>query len=338
MTRKAEALSDPPEAMVSRLARPGRVLVTSHTNPDGDAVGSELALADVLTGAGSEVSIWNRDPTPGIYGDLDPDDRIVVLGDGEPPEPVEGFDYAILLECPTPERCGLEGLLGALPLMNVDHHLGNSDYGEWTWVDARFAAVGLMVFRLADALGIALEDATPNRLLAALVSDTGGFRFSNADRHAFLEAARLVERGASPEDVAHMLYEQRPLAHVLLLREMLGGLELHHDGTVATAVLLPQMYEAAGATHEDAEGLIDVPRSIAGVRTVALIRELAPGRYKASLRSRGAVDVQEVASRLQGGGHRNAAGCEISGELDAVRRRLVEELSSAVDAAPETGS
>ncbi|HXU44951.1 MAG TPA: bifunctional oligoribonuclease/PAP phosphatase NrnA [Thermoanaerobaculia bacterium] len=317
-----------PEDLLRRIRQGNRFLLTSHANPDGDAIGSCLGLARILRRLGKSAVIWMRDPTPGIYKPLPGSDRI-----HEGPEPPAGFpelfDAALVLECPSLDRTGLEDHLGDVPLLNVDHHLGNQHYGAVNWVDTSAPAVGELVYRLAQGLHAQLDAETATALYLTLVTDTGGFRFSNATPQAFEAAAALVREGAQPEQVSLWLHESQPLGSIRLLGEMLRTLELHDGGRIATVHLDPAMFERAGAAPGDAEGLIDHPRSIAGVEAVALFRRRDDGTLKVSLRSRGEVDVEQVARRHGGGGHRNAAGFAVdpAGEsgLD-----VVAELEAAL--------
>jgi phosphoesterase RecJ-like protein len=318
-----------PEDLLRRIRQGNRFLLTSHVNPDGDAIGSELGLARVLRGLGKLAVVWNRDVCPTVYHPLPGRERIH-CGEEPPAGFPEKFDAVIVLECPSLDRTGLEAHLGALPLINIDHHLGNQHYGAVNWVDSAAPAVGEMVYRLAQGLKAALDPETATALYLTLVTDTGGFRFSNASPAAFEAAAALVREGAHPEQVSQWLYESQPLAVVRLLCQMLSSLELHEGGRVATATLTPEMFERAGAAAGDAEGLIDVPRSIAGVEAVGLVRRRDDGSHKVSLRSRGEVDVEKIARHHGGGGHRNAAGYTLEGDTESVRREVISDLVGAL--------
>jgi len=222
-----------PEDLLRRIRQGNRFLLTSHINPDGDAIGSELGLARLLRGLGKGAVVWNRDPTPTIYRPLPGSDRIHV-GEEPPAGFPDVFDAIIVLECPSPDRTGLEQHLGAKPIINIDHHLGNQCYGAVNWVDSAAPAVGEMVFRLAQGLKVSLEPEVASCLYLTLVTDTGGFRFSNATPAAFEAAAALVREGAHPEQVSQWLYESQPLGVVRLLGEMLQTLQIHDEGRVAT--------------------------------------------------------------------------------------------------------
>ncbi len=327
-----------PREVLETLRQGNRFLLTSHMNPDGDAIGSELGTARLLRSLGKGAVIWNRDETPTVFTRMPGADRIHV-GEEPPAGFPERFDGILPLECPGLERCGLEEALleSGLPILNIDHHLGNQHYGAVNWVDPGAPAVGEMVFRISQALKMQLDEDTANCLFLALVTDTGGFRFSNATVAAFEAAAALVDSGARPELVSQWLYESRPEANLRLLAEMLDSIELHAGGRVATARLTAEMYETAGASHSDADGLISYPRSIDGVEAVALVREIgsedgAGPRSKVSLRSRGDVSVEQIARRHGGGGHKNAAGYEADGDTEAVAATAARELTEALEA------
>lgn len=318
-----------PEDLLKKIRLGNRFLLTSHVNPDGDAIGSELGLARLLRSMGKGAVVWNRDPTPTIYRPLPGSDRMH-CGEEPPAGFPDRFDAIIVLECPSPDRTGLEQHLAARPVINIDHHLGNQHYGTINWVDSAAPAAGEMIYRLAQGLKLTLDPETASCLYLTLVTDTGGFRFSNATPAAFEAAASLVRDGAHPEQVSQWLYESQPLPVMRLVGEMLHTLEIHEEGRIASARLTPEMFSRVGAAPGDSEGLIDYPRSIAGVQAVALIRQREDGTHKVSLRSRGEVDVEKIARHHGGGGHRNAAGFVLEGEGEEVRQRVVEALAAAL--------
>jgi bifunctional oligoribonuclease and PAP phosphatase NrnA len=318
-----------PEDLLKKIRLGNRFLLTSHINPDGDAIGSELGLARLLRQMGKGAVVWNRDTTPTIYRPLPGSERIH-NGEEPPAGFPEKFDAIVVLECPSPDRTGIEKFLSERPVINIDHHLGNQCYGSINWVDSAAPAVGEMVYRLSQGLKLALDPETASCLYLTLVTDTGGFRFSNATPAAFEAAASLVRDGAHPEQVSQWLYESQPLAVIKLAGEMLQTLRIHDGGRIATTRLTPEMFERVGAAPGDSEGLIDYPRSIAGVDAVALIRQREDGSHKVSLRSRGEVDVEKIARHHGGGGHRNAAGFVLEGDGEEVRQRVAEALAAAL--------
>lgn len=319
-----------PEPLLQRLRDGRRFLLTSHMNPDGDAVGSEIGLARMLGKLGKAVTIWNRDPAPRAYSALPGIERIHV-GEEPPAGFPDAFDTLVVLECSSLDRSGLESPLAALPALNVDHHLGNEQYGVVNWVDTKAPAVGAMVYRLAAALHVDVDKDTANALYLTLVTDTGGFRYSNTTAEAFNAAAALVNDGASPEIVTRWLFESQPESALRLLGEMLQTLELHLEGRIATAWLTGEMVAKSGARPGDSEGLIDYPRSIAGVDAVALFRQLDNGDFKVSLRSRGHHSVEKVARRFGGGGHQNAAGFSSQEPRDLLLEQTLAALTEILD-------
>ena len=326
-------MKKPPESLLQALRDANRLVLTSHRNPDGDALGSEIGLARLLRQLGKEVVVWNYDAGPAVYGPALLGEELHI-GSEPPPGFPEAFDAAVVLECPSLDRTGHEDRIGAVPLLNIDHHLGNEGYGAEQWIDTEAPSVGAMVFRLAGALGLELDSGTADALHLTLVTDTGGFRFSNTTAEAFEVAADLVRAGASPERVGGWVYESQPLAYLRMLGDMLQTLELHSEGRLATVFLTHDMIERSDAAPGDAEGLIDHPRSLAGVEAVALFKEQADGSHKVSLRSRGALDVERVARHFGGGGHQNAAGFKSALPKDRLRAETCGALIDLLETTP----
>lgn len=316
---------------VAELLREGeRFLITGHRNPDGDALGSALALALALEGAGKEARILVRDGWSSAYAWMPGIDRVKVV-DQLPAGWPTAFDAILVMECPEEPRAGFEDLREG-NVVNVDHHPGNTRYGSVNLVDLLAAAVGEMVADLLDLLGWPLTPAIATNLWVSLVSDTGSFRYGNTTSKALALAARLVNAGAEPAEAGEALYESVPLAAFRLERLVLGTLALHDEGRVATIELPRRFLLESGASGEESEGLVNRARSIAGVRAAALLREGSPGEIRCSLRSKGSIDVRDVASRHGGGGHRNASGCRLAGSLETAKAALVPELAAAVRA------
>ena len=311
-------------AAVGRLRAAKRALFTCHARPDGDAIGSQLALAELAESFGVAVEIVNRDPAPSQYAELPGIERISV-GESLPPDFPGDFDLVVALECTDPERSGLDGLT-ALPMVNIDHHRANQLYGEVNAVDVEAPAVGEMVWHLFGIAGVKPSRDAATNAFVALSTDTGDFSYSNATERAFLAAAEMVAAGAIPEQVSQWVHNSRSEASVRLSGEALATLDLSCNGRIATVCVDPAAFRRAGATPADTEGLIDLPRSIAGVEATALLKMWEPGTIRVSLRSSGEVDVRRVAATLGGGGHTNAAGCTLQGDLATARSRIVELL------------
>jgi phosphoesterase RecJ-like protein len=324
----SEATRDPGTA-VERLRAATRVLITSHASPDGDALGSELGFAEMAGRLGLATTILNRDPHPAPLALLRGIETIQVVPE-LPPDLEERFDLAVVLECPDLDRPALAGL-ERLPLLNIDHHLDNTLYGEVNYIDDDAPAVGEMVLAMADAASVAVTETMASNLYVALVTDTGDFRYSNATPRAFAAAERLVRFGAKPHEIAEALWERTPARVIRLTGAVLSTLELLADGRLAVIECDRARLAAAGADPGDTEDIINIPRSIDGVRAVAFFKAFRDGLVRVSLRSRGDLDVQSVARSFGGGGHRNAAGCSVEGTLEHARSVVLTTLLPLVE-------
>ncbi len=322
-----EATRDPAVAL-ERVRRAKRVLITSHMAPDGDAIGSELGFAELAGALGVEAVVLNRDHHPSTLDFLPGLDAITVTGE-LPPGFEHEYDLVVALECPDLGRPGFAGL-DRLAIVNIDHHLDNARYGEVNYLDEDAPAVGEMVLAMAETAGVTVTPSLATNLYAALVTDTGDFRYSNATPRAFEAAARLVAAGARPARIAEGLWEHNPARVVRLTASVLATLELLAGGRLAVISCDRAMLETAGAQPEDTENLINIPRAIDGVRVAAFFKAFTDGAVRVSLRSRGDLDVQAVARGFGGGGHRNAAGCTIKGALADVRRAVLKSLFPVV--------
>jgi phosphoesterase RecJ-like protein len=314
----------PPEVLAAvRDAR--RVALLAHLYPDGDVLGSQLGLGLALRDAGRRVTFACRHAVPDAYHFL-PGAREVEQW----PAGRGGFDLVITLDTPDPARTGglLEGCRqpGTL-VLNIDHHADNRRYGDVNWVEPPAAATGELVYDLLGAAGLSLTGDIATNLYTAIVTDTGSFRYSNTTPRTFRTAARLVEAGARPEEVALHLYETRHLPGLHLLGRILQQVETTPDGTVAWLVL--DRSQASSADLLEGEDFVTYPRSLRAAKVAVLFREL-PGEVKVSLRAKGEVDVARVAARLGGGGHRNAAGVVLKADLGAAKTLVLGALEEAV--------
>ena len=311
-------------AVVARLRQASRVLVASHSSPDGDAIGSALALAELLRALGPEAVVVSRDPAPAGLNELPGAAELVVTAE-LPADFPGGFDLVVLLECPDLDRPGFVGL-DRCPIVNIDHHRSNARYGALDWLDETAPAVGEMVWRLYRAAGIAPSPAAATNCFVALSTDCGSFRYGNATAAAFRAAAEMVAAGADPAAVSELVHERRSAGSVRLLGEALATLELEAGGRLAVMVVGPDAFARAGASSADTEDIINAPRAIAGVRVVAFFKQWSGGPVRVSLRSKGSLDVCRVAAEFGGGGHTNAAGFACGGDLAVARQLVVARL------------
>ncbi len=295
-----------------------------HVHPDADVLGTLLGLGLALQARGWSVVYGGPHPAPGALGFLPGVERYGVL------RAVEGrFEVAVLTDCPNPGRT--EGLIdqaraAAAVVVNIDHHPDNRRYGHVNWIDTAAAATGEMVYRLLVALGWPLTPGIATNLYTAVHTDTGSFRYSNVTPATFRIAAELVTAGADPAAVSSALYERRATDSLRWLGESLSRVRLSEDGRVAW-LALPA--DAVPETFIESEDLVNYPRSIASVRVACLLRARG-AQVKVSLRGKGDVDVQRIAAKFGGGGHRNAAGFSVAGALDAVTRDVLAAVGEAL--------
>jgi phosphoesterase RecJ-like protein len=272
--------------------------------------------------------IVNRDETPANLSMLPGADRVLVA-DQLPQDFPEKYDLVITVECPQVERAGFEGLT-RLPILNIDHHPDNPAYGVVNYLDPESPAVGEMVWRLFGELGVLPSPDAATNLFAALSTDTGDFRYSNATGRAFRAAAEMVDAGAQPAAVANWVHNNRSLASVRLLGESLRTLRIICGGKLALITADQEAFRRAEAGSEDTEETVNIPRSIAGVQAVAYFKQWEMDVVRVSLRSRGAVDVRAVAASFGGGGHPNAAGCTVNGALAEVEEKVASAIAAAL--------
>jgi len=320
--------TEPMEA-VKRLSEAHRVLLTCHLNPDGDALGSELALVELAGELGVETVVVNRDPTPANLALLPGADRILV-GDELPENFPEAFDLVVTVECPGLERSGFEGLT-RVPIVNIDHHPANPAYGVVNYLDDDAPAVGEMVWKMFAEAGVWPSADAATNLFVALTTDTGDFRYSNATGRALRAGAEMVDAGAEPAKVAEWVHGNRSVAAIRLLGEALRTLRLDCGGRMAVVTVDQEAFRRAQAGPEDTEEIVNVPRSIAGVEAVAFLKQWQLEEVRVSLRSRGDVDVRAVAVAFGGGGHQNAAGCTLTESLKEAEAQIAAALAEAIE-------
>ena len=320
------APSTPPRSLVDVLSRPpGPILMLGHVHPDGDVLGTLLALGLALDAVGWSVTCAGPHPVPEALAFLPGSERWQVW-----PAAPRRFDLVVLTDCPNPDRS--EGLLEAARqpsghVLNIDHHPDNRRYGSIDWIDPSAAATGEMVFDLIRALGLPITPEIALNLFTAIHTDTGSFRYSNTTPTTFRIAAELAAAGADPSLVSDRLYQRRPPGALNTLGEVLRRVEVSADGQMAWLTVPRSLASDAFMASED---LVTYPRSIAGVKVAVLLREEGPGLVKASLRGKGEVPVNAIAHRFGGGGHENAAGCTLRGTLETASEALLAAVRSAL--------
>jgi len=318
---------------VALVERHQRFLLTAHIRPDGDALGSLLALADGLEAKGKTVQAAIASSIPPRYDFLDPEKRVVPFR--APGDEYRHAEVVVVLDTGTWNQLGDFGALlkaHAGPRVVIDHHLTQDDLGATRFVDTKAEACGRLAYDALTALGAPIGPKTAERLLVALGMDTGWFRHQNTSPATFDLASRLVAAGAVPTRIYELLFEQNSLGRVRLTGLVLSRMEVLHAGRIAITEVRRGDYEATGATPQDSEDLVNYTRSIAGVEVGLFLLEQPRGGVKVSFRSRDAVDVSRLAERFGGGGHRLASGAIVDAPLADVRARVLAAVQAAIDA------
>jgi bifunctional oligoribonuclease and PAP phosphatase NrnA len=241
-------------------------------------------------------------------------------------------DAVIVMECGDVKRTGVDGLERGY-LINIDHHPGNSMYGALNWLELSAAACGEMVFDLVRELGVPLTPEIATHVYIAILTDTGSFHYSNITPTTFDICRQCMEAGVSPPSVARAIFDNNNLGRLKLFGAVLSRMELDATGRIATVFVDEALVRDSGGTYEDTEGLINLPLTVKEILTVVFFKEVGPGEWRVSMRSKGDIDVNAIAKEFGGGGHKNASGCSARGELPALKMLFEQKLSHAIDLA-----
>lgn len=312
------------DSILMEFRRGRSFVLTSHIRPDGDAIGSLLALSDFLEARGCRVEIVLADAMPAIYHTLPGSDRIRhATSPGSRGDEIE-LRPVVVLECDSIDRTGLRGLEGRY-LINIDHHASGRDYGDLNWIDPDACAVGAMLYELLTAAGDAIRPETATCVYAAILSDTGAFTSRSTTRETLAMAAKLAAAGADPARIANDLWFSSPECKVRLLGAALVNMQ--REGAIAWSWATLNDLERLHAVSEDCDGVVNYLVGIAGVEAAFFAIELPPtGEYRLSLRSKSDIDVARIAESFGGGGHRAASGCTVTGSLDDVIGRVLAKV------------
>jgi phosphoesterase RecJ-like protein len=318
------------------VAKHRRFLLTTHINPDGDGLGSEVALALWLRQRGASVSVLNDSVVPTSFLFLIREQTIESF---EPELAERRFaeaDAVIVLDTSNRQRIGrLAPVLErrGLPTAVVDHHVTHAEgFGQVNVIEAEASSTGEIVFDLIREANGEITREIAEALYVALMTDTGSFRYSNTDSHAHRMAAELLARGLDPQRIHSQVHSHASAGRLRFFGEVLAGLQLLEDGRLVVLEASPEQFQRHGLDGSDTEGLVDMPRTIAGVEVVALFSEVEPGKVKVSLRSTGRVSIDRVCSNLGGGGHIHAAGVLLRGPRADARARVLPEIGRLIAA------
>lgn len=305
-----------------------RFCITSHVRPDGDSLGSSLALYWTLKSLNKSVQVIMRDSVPHAYRDLPGADQVI-----KTPSVPAGYDAAFVIECSDIDRPGLVDLDKQL-VVNIDHHSTTALFGQINWIDSTASAVGEMIYNLCKALGVAVNQQIAECVYTALLTDTGSFHYSNTTERTFKIASELVRRGVKPAQISQSLFYSYPFSKIKVLGMVLSTLRRDETGRIAWLRTSLETMAEVGATEEDLDGIVNYPLSVEEIEVVAFFKETDPGVYRTSLRSKGSVNVAKVTEKFGGGGHRNAAGCTIKGDIIQIEQQVVQYLQESLGIEP----
>lgn len=312
--------------ILDELLNRQRFVLTSHARPDGDSIGSQLALAFTLDSLGKQVRILNSDAAPEHYLDFPGMDRIEIVSAA--PADLQA-DAVVVMECSDLSRTGVAGL-DKYFIINIDHHAGNRMYGALNWFDESAAACGEMVFDVIRALNVPLTTDIATHIYLAILTDTGSFHHSNITPRTFDICRQTVEAGVNPAAMARRVFDSNSFGKLKLIGALLDSMELIDGGRLAVLYLDDQMLENCGCTHNDTEGVINLPLTAREIQAVVFFKVSSAGAVRVSMRSKYDVDVRLVANGFGGGGHKNAAGFTVEGPLERVKPVIIERLVQAI--------
>ncbi len=312
------------------IRRADRILIPMHVDPDGDSVGSVLAMGWACQALGKSVTLVGADPVPQKYRFLAGTDQIQQMSSA--PEP---FDLLLLLDCSTVDRIGAARQVvddwDRLTIAVVDHHPGVKPDGDWHWIDPEMAATAEMIFDWFEWMDLTPTPGIASAMYTAIATDTGFFAYSNTTAATFRRVAALVDQGASPHRVYEEVHERRRLSAVKLQGRAIENLQLSDGGRLAWSVLTPSEFQASEAAPEDSDGLINALRAIDSIEVAILFSQLDfDDKIKVSFRSRGGVDVGALAADFGGGGHAKAAGAHLQKELDVTVKQVLAAARQAL--------
>lgn len=316
-----------PPKLLKLIKENKNFLIASHINPEGDAIGSSVALALGLKKLGKYVYILSKDPLPDIWRFLPRSDLINTK------IPSMNFDVLFIIDCNTIERTGFSDRGGknlkVRTIAVIDHHLTfKKDKKHICWITPDASATGELIYRLLNALHVSIDEKIATNLYTAIFTDTGGFRYSNTSVESLRIASKLIEAGANTWEITKEVYENIPFNRLRLLTLTLSLLE--KKGKLAWITVTQRMFKKTNTSAQDTENFVDYPRKIKGVEVGMLFREDGKNSYKVSLRSKGTVNVADIAKTFGGGGHASAAGCNLNGTLQEVKDKVLKDVRKAM--------
>lgn len=315
------------DQIIRYLKNSNHILIATHTNPDGDAIGSLIAMGLCLDVLNKKTTLYNESPIPAVYRFLPEVNRVVRNIKNE------NYDLAVILDCGNLKRIGMAvSVVRQIPItVNIDHHVTNTRFGHFQLIDTSACATAEIVYRLIKQMDVSFDKAIATLIYTGILTDTGSFRFSNTNRAAFAICQEMVELGVDPYNVARHVYGTYSLGRIKLLNLALDSIEISDNGKLSIMTLTQDMFYKTHTQAEDVDGLINYARRIENIKVAALIQECRNGKKKLnafngfhiSLRSDGTVDVAAIAALFGGGGHASAAGFNIESTLSDIKLQLL---------------
>lgn len=298
-------------------------LITAHVRLDGDALGSELAVYLMLKDMGKKAVVYNQDRTPERYQFLPAAHNITHSISN-----IEQYDTCIVLDCSDLERVGEEAdnIQKIKRLINIDHHVSNNGFCPLKMLDAKASSTGELVFRLMKEMRVKMSRDICTNLYAAIITDTGSFRYSSTTKETFMVAGVLVGEGANPQRIAEGIYESDSPARLKLLAKALSTLSLDLESKVGSMVVTQKDLQETGAAWEHTEGFVDIPRTVRGIEVSVLYTQRGENNFKLSLRSKAKFNVEKVARKFGGGGHIHASSCWMKGDIETIKSQIIEAV------------
>ncbi len=315
--------------IINHLKNSNHIIIASHKNPDGDAIGSLIAMGLALEALNKNITLYNESPIPSAYRFLPSVERIV-----RQIKETNTYDTAIILDCADFQRIGkISSVISKIPvIINIDHHITNDRFGNLNLIDTSACATTEIIYNLLTEMALPISNsAIATSIYTGILTDTGSFRFSNTNKSAFAICEKMVEAGVDTYNVAQHVYGRYSLGQIKLLNMALESIEISDNGKMSMMILTKNMFDETGTRHEDSNGLINYAKSIENIKVAALIHELSNGKgvskkpedYHVSLRSDGTVDVAVIAGSFGGGGHNRAAGFSIKSTLSDIKTQML---------------
>lgn len=318
-----------PPQMIQTLKENRSFLITTHCSPDPDAVGAAIVLSQLLKRQGKKTEIILHDPIPACVDFFAYKDEIIQSNSLAERE----YDVLCVVDCGGLDRTGFFSKDECFPskIVNIDHHISNEMFGSVNWVEPDASASTVLLFSLYEQMGVDLTLELGEIIYATLLTETGCFNYSNTNEECLHVAFSLVKLGVKPQKIADALFNTNSVSKLRLMGEVLKKIEMNKQGNIAWLEVRKADYDSTGTKAEDTDGLVNYALSIKGVEVGILLREVENGKlFKASLRSKGLINVASIAAQFGGGGHKQAAGCFLKGDLREAREKLVCCIAGAL--------